>query len=74
MKFIIVEIGCLECQLPSKFIGYTDSEEEAVKICNKLNSERGSDQDYIYCNLESLPKINIDNIDVILHEHNEEEI
>lgn len=72
MKFIIVEIGCLECELPSKFIGYATSEIEAQKICDKLYNESDIDQAYIYCNVDNLVEINLSNVDSVLNEEEEE--
>lgn len=57
-KFILVEIGCLECGIGSDIVGVFSDKEKAEELSNKLNKETGTD----YCyEVYDMPEIDVIN-------------
>lgn len=46
-KFIVVQVGCLECAVPHHFVGAYGTHVEAFNEACRLGESSGSDQDWI---------------------------
>jgi len=62
MKYIVVDIGCLECGVPSDIVGVFDDKEKANKIVTEFNKifgkyEGGHHEFEVF----EMPKLNVVN-------------
>lgn len=55
--FVVMEIGCLECKIPTKVVALLNDESEAMQLCDRLEDIHPySDISYQYF---ELPKLNV---------------
>lgn len=47
MDYIIIKIGCLECERDSELVGKYHSKEKADKECARLQTEMESEKHYL---------------------------
>jgi len=57
-KFVLVEIGCLECGIGSDIVGVFSDQEKAEAISYKLNQATGSHYSYEVYELLEIDVIN----------------
>lgn len=48
MDYIVIDIGCLECEIESKIVGKYFSKEKAEKIAKELLAKHRSSCDVLY--------------------------
>jgi hypothetical protein len=54
MKYIVIEVGCLECGLRSSLVGKFAIEDEANTFADEHNKTHGTDIDYVVFDLDKI--------------------
>lgn len=55
--FIVIEIGCLECCIPSSLVGRFETLQEAATFADSMNAKHGSDVSYAVFNINHIEEV-----------------